>query len=145
MDQYDAQRAADPRELAEEVSYRAGRLTPLCTYHTSKSIMDETAHLFLGAELVPLALPLDETEFIHVRSFSFAEVLRMVHDFDPDVALVDEPSPTTVDAGAILVGFLIGGLLLGAVVILLVRPLQRRLVPDAAASDEDLDPSESPA
>jgi 8-oxo-dGTP pyrophosphatase MutT (NUDIX family) len=70
--------AAAQRELAEEVGYRAGRLTPLCTYHTSKSIMDETAHLFLGAGLVPLALPSDETEFIQVRPFSFAEVLRMV-------------------------------------------------------------------
>ena len=40
--------------------------------------MDETAHLFLGTKLVPLALPSDETEFIEVRPFSFAEALRLV-------------------------------------------------------------------
>jgi ADP-ribose pyrophosphatase len=39
---------AAQRELAEESGYRAGRLEPVCSYHTSKSVMDETAHLFLG-------------------------------------------------------------------------------------------------
>lgn len=66
------------RELAEEIGYRPGRLTPLCTYHTSKSVLDETAHLFLGEGMERLALPPDETEFIEVRPFPFAEVLRMV-------------------------------------------------------------------
>lgn len=70
--------AAAQRELAEEVGYRAGRLTHICTYHTSKSIVDETAHLFLGTELTTLALPPDATEFIEVRPFPFAEALRMV-------------------------------------------------------------------
>jgi ADP-ribose pyrophosphatase len=70
--------AAVQRELAEEVGYRAGHLTHVCTYHTSKSIMDETAHLFLGTALTKQALPPDETEFIEVRPFPFAEVLRMV-------------------------------------------------------------------
>lgn len=66
------------RELAEEIGYRPGRLTPLCTYHTSKSVLDETAHLFRGEGMERLALPPDETEFIEVRPFPFAEVLRMV-------------------------------------------------------------------
>ncbi len=74
----EASEAAAQRELAEEVGYRAGQLMHLCTYHTSKSILDETAHVFLGAELVPLELPSDETEFIEVRPFSFAEALRLV-------------------------------------------------------------------
>jgi ADP-ribose pyrophosphatase len=34
--------AAAQRELAEEVGYRAGRLTRVCTFHSSKSILDET-------------------------------------------------------------------------------------------------------
>jgi ADP-ribose pyrophosphatase len=72
--------AAAQRELAEEVGYRASRLTPICAFHTSKSIMDETAHLFLGTELTTLVLPPDATEFIEVRPFTFAEVLRMVHN-----------------------------------------------------------------
>ena len=43
----DVQVAAQ-RELTEEVGYRAGRLTRVSSYHTSKSSMDETAHLFIG-------------------------------------------------------------------------------------------------
>jgi ADP-ribose pyrophosphatase len=70
--------AAVQRELAEEIGYRAGRLTHVSTYHTSKSVVDETAHLFIGEDLVPAALPPDETEFIDVRPFPFTEALRMV-------------------------------------------------------------------
>ena len=39
------ERAAQ-RELAEEIGCSAARLTHLSTYHTSKSVMDERAHLF---------------------------------------------------------------------------------------------------
>jgi ADP-ribose pyrophosphatase len=70
--------AAAQRELCEEIGYRAGRLIPVCSYHTSKSVLDETAHLFLGRDMVKLTLPPDETEFIEVRPFPFAEVLKMV-------------------------------------------------------------------
>jgi ADP-ribose pyrophosphatase len=70
---------AAQRELGEEIGYRAGRLIPVSSYHTSKSVMDETAHLFLGEELAKLELPpRDETEFIEVRPFPFREVLQMV-------------------------------------------------------------------
>ena len=69
---------AAQRELAEETGYRAGRLTHVCTYHTSKSVIDETAHLFLGENLVQAELPPDDTEFIEVRPFPFADALRMV-------------------------------------------------------------------
>jgi len=69
---------AAQRELGEEIGYRATRLTHVNTYHTSKSVMDETAHLFLGEEMVKLALPADETEFIEIRPFPFREVLALV-------------------------------------------------------------------
>jgi len=39
---------AAQRELAEETGYRAERLVHVSTYHTSKSVVDETAHLFLA-------------------------------------------------------------------------------------------------
>ncbi len=70
--------AAAQRELSEEVGYRAGRLTHVCTYHTSKSVVDETAHLFVGEGLTKLPLPPDETEFIEVRPFPFDAALQMV-------------------------------------------------------------------
>jgi ADP-ribose pyrophosphatase len=70
--------AAVQRELAEEIGYHAGRLTHVSTYHTSKSVMDETAHLFIGEHLRPAeALP-DDTEFIDVQPFPFATALHMV-------------------------------------------------------------------
>ncbi len=69
---------AAQRELGEEIGYRAGRLTRVSTYHTSKSVMDETAHLFLAEGLTRLSLPSDETEFIEVRPFPFKQALKMV-------------------------------------------------------------------
>ncbi len=74
--------AAAQRELAEETGYQAGRLAHVSTYHTSKSVMDETAHLYLGKNLIQAESLPDETEFIEVRSFPFTEVLRMVLDGD---------------------------------------------------------------
>jgi ADP-ribose pyrophosphatase len=70
--------AAAQRELGEETGHRAGLLTWLSTYHTSKSVMDETAHLYLGEDLVKLELHPDETEFIEVRPFPFEQALEMV-------------------------------------------------------------------
>jgi ADP-ribose pyrophosphatase len=72
--------AAAQRELAEESGYRAGRLDPVCAYRTSKSVMDETAHLFLAFDLtraVNRPEP-DETESFQVRPHRFQEVLGMV-------------------------------------------------------------------
>jgi len=66
------------RELAEEASHEAGRLTKLCDFHTSKSILREVAHLYLAEELRPASRPPDRTEFIERRAFPFGEVLRMV-------------------------------------------------------------------
>lgn len=69
---------AAQRELAEEVGYRAGRLKWVSTYHTSKSVMDETAHLFIGEDLAELKLDSDETEFIEVQPFAVEKVVQMV-------------------------------------------------------------------
>lgn len=70
--------AAALRELREEVGYTAERLIPISTYYTSKSICDETAHLYLGYNLSRAALPPDDTEFFEVAVFPFDEVLEMV-------------------------------------------------------------------
>lgn len=69
---------AAQRELGEEVGYRAGRLTWVSSYHTSKSVMDETAHLFVGEDLAEVKLDSDETEFIEVQPFPFDKVVQMV-------------------------------------------------------------------
>ena len=73
---------AAQRELAEETGYRARHLVHVSTYHTSKSVVDETAHLFLADGLDNTEKTPDETEFIDVRAFPFDTVLRMVLDGD---------------------------------------------------------------
>lgn len=70
--------AAAQRELAEEAGRRAGRLTWISTYHTSKSVMNETAHLYLGEYLVSADRAPDDTEFIERRVFCFSDVVGMV-------------------------------------------------------------------
>jgi ADP-ribose pyrophosphatase len=70
--------AALQRELGEEAGYRADRVVKLCAFHSSKSVMAETAHIYLAEGLHPVAREADATEFLEVRAFPFAEVLGMV-------------------------------------------------------------------
>jgi outer membrane protein assembly factor BamB len=57
-------------------------------------------------------------------------------DKDPEGTLIAEPSPTTFDVGRFVTGFLIGGLVFGAVLVALLRPVQRRLGPAVAAPSD---------
>jgi ADP-ribose pyrophosphatase len=66
------------RELREEVGYDAAELQHISTYFTSKSIMRETGHLFIGGGLIQVEAVPDETEFLEVAVFPFKEILRMV-------------------------------------------------------------------
>ena len=68
---------AAQRELAEEAGYHAGRLLHVSSYYTSKCICDETAHLYVGEDLVPASAQPDETEFLERRVFPFDEALQM--------------------------------------------------------------------
>jgi ADP-ribose pyrophosphatase len=70
--------AAIQRELAEEAGFRAGRLHALGSFHTSKSVMWEIAHVYAVAGLTPVDVPPDDTEFIVRKVFPFADVTRMV-------------------------------------------------------------------
>jgi ADP-ribose diphosphatase len=69
---------AAQRELMEEIGYRAGQLEFVNTHYTSKSVCDETAHIFIGRILSPAPSRPDETEFLQVATFAFDEVLQMV-------------------------------------------------------------------
>jgi len=71
---------AAQRELREETGHAAARLEHLSTFHTSKSIVDETAHIYLGEGLHPLPAPPDATERIETRAFAIPEALAMVED-----------------------------------------------------------------
>lgn len=69
---------AAQRELAEEAGVQAGRLVPVTSLWTSKSVMDETAHLFLALDLEPAAARPDETELIERRTVPFDEAVELV-------------------------------------------------------------------
>ena len=66
------------REMREEVGYDVVRLDAISTYYTSKSVMHEIAHLYIGHELSQVGALPDETEFLEIERFSFKEVLHMV-------------------------------------------------------------------
>jgi ADP-ribose pyrophosphatase len=70
--------AAALRELREEAGYLANDLQPVSTYFTSKSIMHEVAHLFLGRNLVQVDACPDETEFFEIAILPFDHVLALV-------------------------------------------------------------------
>lgn len=62
----------------EEAGYRAGQLVGVSSYHTSKRVCVETAHLYIGRDLmVEAALP-DDTEFFEHANMPFDEVLQLV-------------------------------------------------------------------
>lgn len=69
---------AAQRELAEEAQLRAGRLVPVSTFWTSKSVVDETAHLFLAFDLVPASGEPDATELLAQREVAFDDALELV-------------------------------------------------------------------
>jgi ADP-ribose pyrophosphatase len=66
------------RELMEESGYRADQLAFICSYHTSKSVCQETAHLYIGYGLVAAQAKPDETEFFERAILPFDQVLQMV-------------------------------------------------------------------
>lgn len=71
---------AAQRELMEEAGYRANDLQWVSSYHTSKSVCEETAHLYIGRDLVQAAAPSDDTEFFERATLPFSQVLQLVID-----------------------------------------------------------------
>jgi ADP-ribose pyrophosphatase len=66
------------RELAEEAGVSAAELRAVSRYHTSKSVVDETAHLFIARRLEPVAVDPDPTEFIRRQEWAFDDVVELV-------------------------------------------------------------------
>ena len=69
---------AAQRELMEEIGYRAGTLTWINTFYSSKSICQETCHLYVGRNLVPAQAVPDETEAFEIATMPFERVLHLV-------------------------------------------------------------------
>lgn len=68
------------RELAEEARVHAGRLEYLGAYHTSKSSMEETAHLYVARDVTPVGGEprADDTEFIRAEPVPWRTALEKV-------------------------------------------------------------------
>ena len=66
------------RELREEIGHDASQLEQINTYYTSKSVMHEIAHLYIGRDLTQIQAIPDETEFLEIETFPFDQVLQMV-------------------------------------------------------------------
>lgn len=74
----ETEEAAAQRELTEEAGYEAARLVKLCSFYSSKSVLDEVAHLYVAEGLRPATRAGDDTEFIEIGTFPLDEVVRMV-------------------------------------------------------------------
>jgi ADP-ribose pyrophosphatase len=53
-------------------------LSHISTYYTSKSVMHEIAHLYIGRALTQVQAIPDETEFLEIETFKLEHVLQMV-------------------------------------------------------------------
>jgi len=72
--------ACAARELAEETGYRAGRLEPLLTVHTSPGILTEQLTLFLASDLAEGEPEREAGEQIENVLLAFDEATAMVRD-----------------------------------------------------------------
>ena len=68
------------REMREEIGYDAAELQHVSTYFTSKSVVREIGHLYIGRGLTQVEAVPDETEFLEVAIFPFDQVVQMVID-----------------------------------------------------------------
>jgi 8-oxo-dGTP pyrophosphatase MutT (NUDIX family) len=71
---------AAQREMAEEVKATAGTLISLGSFNTSKSVVDEEAHLFICRDLQSASLQEDDTEFLGIAKVPFDQLLTWVLD-----------------------------------------------------------------
>ncbi len=68
------------RELKEETGLLAKNFKELCRMHTSNSVSDEYAILYLATELEETEAEPEETEDLVIKKVPFSEAFRMVMD-----------------------------------------------------------------
>jgi ADP-ribose pyrophosphatase len=66
--------ACAARELEEETGYSAGRLSPLCAFHTAPGLTDEHMHAFVARDLTASGQHLEEDERIEVMPMPLSAV-----------------------------------------------------------------------
>ena len=93
--------AAAQRELREEGGYRAERLTFLSQFLPSVAYLDETAHCFVGEDLIADPLASDDDEFFQRRIVPFREAVAMALDD----RITESVSKLALLAAALKLGF----------------------------------------
>ncbi|MDF2928200.1 NUDIX hydrolase [Anaerospora sp.] len=68
------------RELEEEIGYQCQRLHKLASVYTTPGFSDEIIHIYLAEALTPTEQHLDEDEFLHIATFTKAQVRRLIAD-----------------------------------------------------------------
>lgn len=69
------------RELEEETGLSAGKLQQILYLHTSNSITDEEAYVFLASDLTQGTMSLEDTEHdLEVKKLSLSEAIEMAQD-----------------------------------------------------------------
>lgn len=71
---------AAARELQEETGLTAGNWQEYMKLHTSNSVTDEVAIVYVARDLVAGAMALEETENIEVRQLPLADAIAMALD-----------------------------------------------------------------
>lgn len=66
------------RELAEETGYRAERLVKMLDVFPTPGFVKERMHVYAATGLTPGTTNFDEDERIETKSFSLAQLLRMI-------------------------------------------------------------------
>jgi 8-oxo-dGTP pyrophosphatase MutT (NUDIX family) len=74
--------AAAKRELKEETGLSAARWSELMRLHTSNSITDESAIVYIAEALTEGATAFEETEDLAVKKLPLAEAIEMVNSGD---------------------------------------------------------------
>lgn len=74
MDMLDAAK----RELAEEVGLAATHWQEIQRIHTSNSVCDEMAVIYLAKGLSPAFAPLDDTELLQIKKLPLKEAVQLV-------------------------------------------------------------------
>jgi 8-oxo-dGTP pyrophosphatase MutT (NUDIX family) len=66
------------RELKEETGFTALQWTEITKLHTSNSVTDEVAYVFIAEELMAGETEFEETEQLQIKKLPFTEVVNMV-------------------------------------------------------------------
>lgn len=80
------------RELAEETGYRAGSITPLCTFASTPGICDELMYSFVARDLTPGETNLELGEEIELTTLTMKEAVQGIQSG----AIIDAKTIVTI-------------------------------------------------